>query len=162
MSEVPKQKTPWLPRWEYLASPEYLKIKQERKILSQKKEIFLEEEKNRQTEDLDVVSKYLASKTTRSVEEIRHKLQVLGFNQTVYRKEVIFAFALRCEKRFRYLAEQFPNLKGIFDSLFFAVEMGRLNETTSGQIFTTARLKEPEGALERVNLQNWIKETLSL
>jgi Phage integrase family len=80
----------------------------------------------------------------------------LGFNQTVYRKEVIFAFALRCEKRFRYLAEQFPNLKAIFDSLFFAVEMGRLNETTSGQTFTTARLKEPDGALQRVNLQNWI------
>jgi hypothetical protein len=49
MSDAQKQKVPWVPRWEYFKKPEYLQQKEEREILRQKEQIFLEEEKKRQS-----------------------------------------------------------------------------------------------------------------
>lgn len=90
---------------------------------------FKEDQKKLQTENFDVVANEISSKTGKTLEYVQHALRIIGFREDVFRKARVFSIALRCESRFNHLAEVFPNLSEVTNSLLFASEMGRLSKT---------------------------------
>ncbi|MDO8651679.1 MAG: hypothetical protein Q7R66_05775 [Undibacterium sp.] len=114
-------------------------------------------EKQQQTEALDDVVPDLAKKIGIPVDEVRKGLLGMGFNETLYRKETVFAIALLCEGRFKYLAEHYPNLKDVIDSLLFGAELGRMNDDSSRYRFLYRDVYK-DRELKKNNFVNWVSE----
>jgi site-specific recombinase XerD/uncharacterized protein YjiS (DUF1127 family) len=109
-----------------------------------------------QTEALDDVVPDLAKSIGMTVDDARKALLGMGFNETLYRKEMVFAIALLCESRFQYLATYFPNLKNVIDSLLFGAEMGRLNNDPSRDRLPSYKAEHPDSGEKTSNLHNWV------
>lgn len=113
-------------------------------------------EVQQQTEALDDVVPDLAKSIGRPVDDVRKALLGMGFNEALYRKEMVFAVALLCESRFKYLATYFPNLKSLIDNMLFGVEMGRLNNDPSRNSLPNYTPENPDSREKGGNLHNWV------